>query len=67
MKTNIIIAIAGVITLVFFLCIPEGNVPVSILFGFSAVGIGSTIKFLVLNIPKIIKRKDKTDGDSAEA
>jgi hypothetical protein len=59
MKTNIIIAIAGIIVfLLFVILTPE--VLVSILFGFSAIGIGCTIKLLVLNIHKKIKQKDRT-------
>jgi hypothetical protein len=66
MKTNLIIAIAGVIVfLLFVILTPE--VLVSILFGFSAIGIGSTIKFIILNVPKIMKQLDNIGGGNADA
>jgi hypothetical protein len=55
MKSNLIIMIAGIIIFTFFMCLLELTVLVSILFGFSAVGIGCTIKLLIHNIPKLIK------------
>ena len=58
MKSNIIIAVAGVLTFVFFLIVSPNDIVIEILLGFSAVGIGSTIKFLVLNIPKIYRRQN---------
>jgi hypothetical protein len=59
MKTNIIIATAGGLTLLFFLFIPPNDILISILFGFSAIGVGSTIKFLILNILKIKTKQKK--------
>jgi hypothetical protein len=67
MKTNIIIAIAGVLTFIFFISVATNEVLVSILFGFSAIGIGSTIKFLVLNIHKKLKQLDNIGGGNADA
>jgi hypothetical protein len=57
MKSNVTIMIFGVLVLTFFLLVPPNDLLVSILFGFSAVGIGCTIKFLILNVPKLINQK----------
>jgi hypothetical protein len=55
MKSNLIILVAGIIVFILFATLQPDTL-ISILFGFSAIGIGCTIKFLILNVHALINK-----------